>query len=277
MPLPGLFPIYPDKLLVGPYHVSLSLPGVLSEISKSVSNEENPSGITSSTSFLIPNVEFLENFIKGDIGLGSNVMKSMISKNFSSPIAAKDEEVFKSFAKLNKVEIDDINKYKKGDRFVMPTDEIKLDPSLDMIGIKSIEKTTLTSIYETQKPYMEIAKYVIENLASIEDIVARVMPLISIVPLSAKSEKPVTNAGDGKTKAKSLGYKNGEELKEKLSELESFLDKKENKVQKEKYQTLTTQKEKSEWCRATGREVAARLDRLSVLQNNFIYLYPFHP
>ena len=95
MPLPGLFPIYPDKLLVGPYHVSLSLPGVLSEISKSVSNKEYPTGITSSTSFLIPNVDFLENFIKGDIGLGSNVMKSMISKNFSSPIAAKDEEVLR--------------------------------------------------------------------------------------------------------------------------------------------------------------------------------------
>lgn len=233
MPLPGLFPIYPDKLLVGPYHVSLSLPGVLSEISKSVSNKEYPAGITSSTSFLIPNVDFLENFIKGDIGLGSNVMKSMISKNFSSPIAAKDEEVFKAFAKLNKVEIDDINKYKKDGRFVMPKDEIKLDPSLDMIGIKSIEKTTLTSIYETQKPYMEIAKYVIENLASIEDIVARVMPLVSISPLTSKSEKPVTNAGDGKTKAKSLGYKNGEELKEKLAKMESFLDRKENKVQKE--------------------------------------------
>ena len=118
MELPGVFPIYPDNLLTGPYHVSLSLPGPISEISKSV-------GITSSTNFLIPNIEYLEKFIKGDIGIGDELLKGLMLENFNSPEASKDENVFKTFAKLNKIEIDDINKYKKGDRFVMPRDKIR--------------------------------------------------------------------------------------------------------------------------------------------------------
>lgn len=215
MALPGVFPIYPDNLLTGPYHVSLSLPGPISEISKSV-------GITSSTNFLIPNIEYLEKFIKGDIGIGDELLKGLMLENFNSPEASKDENVFKTFAKLNKIEIDDINKYKKGDRFVMPKDEIKLDPSFDNIGVKSIEKTLLTSIFETQKPYMEIAKLVIENLANIEDIIARVMPLASITPLSSKSQKPTSNSGSGNSRPKALGYKNGEELKSKLAKIDSY-------------------------------------------------------
>ena len=100
------FPLYPDNILTGPYHVSLALPGPISSISKSI-------GLTSSTALLFPNVEYLEKFIDGDIGIGDSIIKSMLINNFNSPTSAKDENVFKNFSKINKIELDDIGKYKK--------------------------------------------------------------------------------------------------------------------------------------------------------------------
>ena len=211
------FPLYPDNILTGPYHVSLALPGPISSISKSI-------GLTSSTALLFPNVEYLEKFIDGDIGIGDSIIKSMLINNFNSPTSAKDENVFKNFSKINKIELDDIGKYKKDDKFVMPQSEIKIPSEFDTIGLKSIEKATLKSIFETQKPYIEIAKLIIENLANIEDIIARVMPLVSINPLDCKSEKPIINSGSGK-RPKAMGFNSGDEIKKSLSKINSISNK----------------------------------------------------
>ncbi len=215
MALPPVFPLYPESLN-GPYHVSLAFPGPQSEILKSA-------GKTASSLLLVPQAEFLEKFIQGDLGIGDSVLKGMIAQNFSAPQATKDEKVFRNFAKLAKIDIEDINKYKKGDKFVMPTSEIKISPEFDNIGLKSIEKTTLKSIFETQKPYIEVAKLVIENLAYIEDIIARVMPLVSVNPLTCKSEKPNSNSGKDK-RPKAMGFNNGDDLKKELSKIETILN-----------------------------------------------------
>lgn len=215
MSLPSIFPLYPESL-AGPYNVSLALPGPISEISKSI-------GLTSSAIMLFPNAEFIQKLIDGDLGIADGILKGMMMENFLSPSLATNEGAFRKFAELNKIDLgEDINKYKKDGKFVMPKDKIKVPKEWDQIGLKSIEKTTLQSIFETQKPYIEVAKLVIENIAKIEDIIARVMPILSTSPLTCKSKKPNLNSGTNKF-PKALGFNNGKSLTDELSKLETIL------------------------------------------------------
>ena len=111
----------------------------------------------------------------------------------------------------------DLNKYKKNGKFKLPLSEIKISSAFDGAGLKAFEKSTLQSIFETQKPYMEIAKTVLSLLVDIEDIVARVMPLASVNPLKHKSEKPTVNSGGNGAKA--VGYQSGKDIKVVLAKL----------------------------------------------------------
>lgn len=212
MALPGLFPIYPDPVPMK-YQVSLSLPPLpVSKISESI-------GVTASAGFLVPNIDYLQNFIKGDIGIADKMMKESMFKTFNDPIAQKDEKVFKQFAKITDSDIPDVNKYKKDGKIKLPKSDVKLPP-LEGVGFKGFEKTMLTSIFETQKPYFEVAKLVIGNIAKIEDVVARVMPLLG-VPLKTKSLKPVGNNGAG-NRPKAIGYQGGKDLKVALAKLQKL-------------------------------------------------------
>jgi len=215
MALPGLFPIYPDPIPLK-YQVSLAIPmppDTTSEISKSL-------GITSSYPLLIPNVDMIQAFIKGDIGIADKLTKESLFLNFSNPIAQKDPKVLKSFAKNANFDLPDINKYKKDGKIKIPKEDVVVPPA-DGIGLKGFEKTLLTSIFETQKPYLEVAKLVIGNVAKIEDIIARVMPLAGI-PLKTKSLKPIGNNGVPGGRPKAMGYKNGEEVKAALAKLQAL-------------------------------------------------------
>ena len=234
MALPGLFPIYPDPLPLK-YQVSLAIPmppDVTSEISKSL-------GITSSYPLLIPNVDMLQAFIKGDIGISDKLTKESLFLNFNNPIAQKDPKVLKSFAKNANFDLPDVEKYKKDGKIKIPKEDVVV-PTADGIGLKGFEKTLLTSIFETQKPYLEIAKLVIGNVAKIEDIIARVMPLLGI-PLTTKSLKPIGNNGVPGGRPKAMGYKNGEELKAALSKLQA-LTKKGTNVKIDKNGNVTREK-----------------------------------
>lgn len=226
MSLPGLFPLYPDPIPLL-YQVSLSLPMTEpSKISLSL-------GITSSSPFLVPNIDFLQNFIKGDIGISDKIMKEAMFKNFNSPIAQSNEKVFKKFAQINDFDVPDINKYKKGGKIKLPKEDVKLPP-MDGIGFKGFEKTMITSMFESQKPYIEVAKLVIGNIAKIEDIIARVMPILTKTPLLTKSLKPSGNIGVQGGRPKAIGYQNGKEIKAALSKLQKF-SKSGSKVKIDKY------------------------------------------
>ena len=212
MALPGLFPIYPDPTPLK-YQVSLALPPLaISKISQSI-------GITASSSFLTPNIDFLQKFISGDLGIADKITKEAMFKTFNSSITQKDDKIFKKFAEITNTEIPDIESLKKDGKIRLPK-ELVQGPKLEGIGFKGLEKTLLTSIYETQKPYLEIAKLVIGNLAKIEDIIARTMPLLG-VPLKTKSLKPVNNAGSN-NRPKALGYAGGVELKNALANLQKL-------------------------------------------------------
>ena len=225
MALPGLFPIYPDPIPML-YQVSLSLPPLpTSEISKAI-------GITASAGFLVPNVDFLQSFIKGNLGIADKMTKETLYKNFNHPIAQDNEKVIKSYAKINGIDIPDFTKYKVDGKIKFPKEKVTV-PDMGDLGLKAFEKTIMTSIFETQKPYFEIAKLVIGNVAKIEDIIARVMPLLG-VPLSTKSLKPVGNVGIPDGRPKAIGYQNGKEIKVALAKLQEF-SKSGSKIKIDKY------------------------------------------
>ena len=243
MALPGLFPIYPDPAPLK-YQVSLAIPmppDVTSDISKSL-------GITSSYPLLVPNVDMIQAFIKGDIGIADKLTKESLFLNFNHPIAQKDPKVLKSFAKNSNFNLPDVEKYKKNGKTKIPKEDVVVPP-MDGIGLKGFEKTLLTSIFETQKPYLEIAKLVIGNVAKIEDIIARVMPLAGI-PLTTKSLKPVGNNG-ASNRPKAMGYKNGEEVKAALAKLQA-LSKNGTNVKVDKDGNVTREKNPSDKLGATA-------------------------
>jgi hypothetical protein len=204
MGLKSGFPIYPSGIN---YNVSLSFPGPPSIISEG-----------KDSALMLPNSDYLVEFIGGNIGISDNMQKATMFKNLNSPVASSNEMVFRSFADTNKIELDsDTSKYEKNGKLSLPKDDIKLSPENDLLGLKGLEVTTLKSMFETQKPYMEIAKLVIGNLAKLEDITARVMPLLG-VPLSTKSKKPKGNPD-------AIGYESGKELKKELAKIKAIQNK----------------------------------------------------
>lgn len=194
------FPTYKNGI---DYNVSLSFPGMPSIISKG-----------KETNLLIPNSDYLVKFVNGDIGISDSMTKSMIDKNINSPISSSNEMVFRQFLDSNKLDSSDLSKYESGGKYKLPKSEINLSNENDLFGLKALEVTTLKSIFETQKPYMEIAQIVVGTLAKLEDITARIMPLIG-VPLKTKSKKPIGNPD-------AIGYKGGEKLKDELSKIKSL-------------------------------------------------------
>ena len=220
----GFWPLYSN--FVTKSQVTLALPGKPSNISKSV-------GGNFPALLLVPNVDFLVAFIKGNIGIADSITKAAMVKNLNSPIAANDEMVARHFSKVNNLGLEDkIDKYKDKatGKIKIPKADIALSSENDSLGFKAMEKTILTSIFETQKPYMEIAKMVIDVMISIEDIVARIMPLLAPPPPVniATSDKPVGNAGGPKDekgiqkRPAAIGYQKGAQIKKAIAELDKI-------------------------------------------------------
>ena len=213
MPLSIKFPLYGSSLVTGPYNVSLSFPGPDSIISKSI-------GLKESSILLVPNISYITKFIEGNLGIADNMVKKSLFKNLSNPISTNSEEVFARFAENTNSGVGDINKLKddKGRLKIRETD-INLELDKD-IGFKMFETIALKSIFETQKPYIELASIVIDSISDIEEIIARLAPLLSTSPLTTKSKKPSANSGSGK-KPKAIGFK-GNDSKEKIKELKNL-------------------------------------------------------
>ena len=213
----GFWPLYSN--FVSKSQVTLALPGKPSNISKSV-------GGNSPALLLVPNVDFLIAFIQGNIGIADSMTKAAMVKNLNSPIAANNEMVTRHFSKVNNLGLEDkIDKYKDAatGKIKIPKADIPLPTGNDSLGFKAMEKAILQSIFETQKPYIEIAKMVIDVMVSVEDIIARIMPLLAPFPmlLTATSDKPVGNAGEGRRPA-AIGYQGGAIIKKAVAELDKI-------------------------------------------------------
>jgi hypothetical protein len=210
-----VWPLYSNY--VSSSKVTLSLPGKPSEISKSV-------GGTSPALIMVPNVDFLTAFIQGNLGIADKMTKDALYKNLNSPITSNNEMVARSFSESNGLGLEaNMEKYKgKDGKIKIPKSDIVL-PEIESIGFKAMEKAILQSIFETQKPYIEISKMVIDSIVSIEDIIARVMPLFApgLAVLTATSLKPVGNAGSGSRPA-AIGYKGGAAIKKAAIDLDKI-------------------------------------------------------
>lgn len=209
--LSSQYPYY-GPLGRGNYNVSLAFFGPTSEISKSI-------GLESSTGLALPNTDFIQKFAQGDLGISDSFIKEMLAKNINNPISQKNPDVLKQFISLNNIDID-IEKYKVGNKINVPSSAIKVPESMQMTGFKAFEKTALQSIFETQKPFIEIVKIAIGSAAKSEDIIARVMPLLGN-PLKTKSRKPIGNSG-ASNRPKAIGYKKAEQLKKNIDKLSSI-------------------------------------------------------
>ena len=72
------------------------------------------------------------------------------------------------------------------------------------------------------------AKIILDSFSSIEDIMARVMPLASLNPLTHKSKKPVVNSGSS-SRPKAIGFAGGADIKKSSNDLKNLsIDKKKN-------------------------------------------------
>jgi hypothetical protein len=165
------------------------------------------------TTLLLPNVEYIEKLVNGDLGIGDTILKNMIYTNLNSPIATKDSNIFKQFS--DSVDFGSNTENKKNGKLGINKEDIEVPEQFNGVGLKAFEQSTLKSIFETQKPYIEVVKLILNNLINLEEITARSMPLVSSNPLLCRSKKPTVNEN-------ALGYKGGIDLVDKLSKLASL-------------------------------------------------------
>lgn len=167
-------------------------------------------GSETSQILFVPDIKVIQKFAEGNLGIADSFKKSMFTKNLGKMTNTFQLENFlkstgstlpnppESYVKDGKVQVD-INEISMG------------KASGDLGGLGAMEKALILSIFESQKPYMEIIKIVAELLIVIEDIIARILGVLG------SSKKPSGNP-------KALGYKGNAELQSNLSKLGSLVN-----------------------------------------------------
>lgn len=227
--------LYPEG---GKFHVSLAIPGQQSKICKGI-------GMTASANFLIPTIEYIIRCaVEGDLGIADTIKKNKAVQYLNK---CSSPQTLKQFSKSFGVSIEgDPEQYRRNGRYNIPESAVSLsqisDPvsptassplslTMDMdSGLKMIEKATIKSILEQYKPWIEIAKLLIQHLAQIEDIIARTTGLIG------PSAKPKGNAGNS-NRPKALGYGGATDMKKSIGKMESLAKKKPGFFEKSKVQS----------------------------------------
>lgn len=153
----------------------------------------------------VPDIKYLVKFAQGDIGISDKIKMGMLTKNISKMTNLSQLETFMKAtgATLPK----SLDTYVKDGRVQINPDDLKLGVSSgDLGGIKAFEKSLIQSIFESQKPYIEIIKMVTESLIRVEDISARVLAV------GGSSMNPVNNP-------RALGYGGGDKIQKSLFQI----------------------------------------------------------
>ena len=206
------------------HHVSLSIPGSSSKICKNI-------GLTASANFLVPTIEYIIQCItKGDLGIADNIKRTKAAQNLNK---CSNPETLKFLSNSLGVSVNgDPEKYRKNGRYSIPESEVSLNAPGEAVGLKMIEQVAVKSILDQYKPWIEIAKLLIQHLAQIEDIIARIMAL------TMPSEMPKGNAGSGTARPKALGYGGAQDIKKSIGKLNS-MQKKVDAIKKKKDEKKT--------------------------------------
>jgi hypothetical protein len=144
-----------------------------------------------SETIFVPDLKYLLKFSKGDLGIADSIKTSTIMNTVSR---SNNKDVATSYLKSAGGVVDSPNKYVKNGKYIIPQSAITLDPSKNQAGLKALEKSIIQSIFDSQKPYMDMFSELSNVLIAAEDIIARVLAL------GDKSLKPATNP-------RALGYK----------------------------------------------------------------------
>ena len=156
----------------------------------------------------VPDIKYLVKFAQGDIGISDKIKMGMLTKNISKMTNLSQLETFMKAtgATLPK----SLDTYVKDGRVQINPDDLKLGVSSgDLGGIKAFEKSLIQSIFESQKPYIEIIKMVTESLVRVEDISARVLAV------GGSSMNPVNNP-------RALGYGGGDKIQKALFQIDAL-------------------------------------------------------
>lgn len=164
----------------------------------------------------VPDVDYISNFFSGDIANVSDVYhrgfdidtKTTSLTSTINGMSADDLEVAETFLKSSDVTLKkDISTYIQGDKLSVNKSDFIIGSNSTQGGMSAVQKMLLQTLFETQKPYMEIVKLVTDNFLLIEDIIANALCLVST------SKNPRTNP-------KALNYqKNKEEYQMGMSKM----------------------------------------------------------
>ena len=102
-------------------------------------------------SMFVPDIKYLTNFAKGDLGISDGVKMGMMLKNIGKMTNLDQLETFMKAtgATLPK----SLDTYVKGGKVQVNPSDLKLGVSSgDLGGMKAFEKTIFQSIFESQKP-----------------------------------------------------------------------------------------------------------------------------
>jgi len=162
----------------------------------------------------VPNIPFLRKFVDGDLGIAKKINEKYHKKSLSK---IKNKDTLLVYNKVSAVNIgDNIDQFFKDGKFTPPSSISVGKTSNNLGGLDALEKALIQSIFETQKPYITIAKLVIDHFVIIEDIVAHVLGLLG------KSKKPRGNK-------RALGYQgegqDGGGVSKGLDTLDKFVGK----------------------------------------------------
>ena len=204
-----IFPLYPSPDFMT-YNPSLGIPGPklydLPVVGKYAQDNGFPN---TKSSVLFPDVEYIKKFAQYELGIGKAIQDG--AKN-GILAKTKDPELKSNFSSS----FDSSN-------------------SNDSMGLVALERSIISSIFESQKPYFIIAQFAIENIVKIEDIIARICPLFGaainpLMALAIKSRKPTVNGPSednplGLSKygmPPAMGFKGSEEIQSKLDGLKTL-------------------------------------------------------
>lgn len=204
-----IFPLYPSFDFMT-YNPSLGIPGPKLYDIPLVGKYAQDNGFPNTkSSVLFPDVEYIKKFAQYELGIGRSIQDG--AKNGI-------------LARTNNTQL-------KSD-FTLSFDSVNSD---DSMGLVALERSIISSIFESQKPYFIIAQFAIENIIKIEDIIARVCPLLGAainppMALAIKSRKPTVNGPSennilGLSKYNTppaMGFKGAEEIKSKLNDVKTI-------------------------------------------------------
>ena len=228
--------LYPEG---GKFHVSLAIPGQESKICKNI-------GLTANANFLVPTIEYIiQCAIKGDLGIADSIKKNKAVQYLNK---CTSPQTLNKLSKSLGVSIEgDPEQYRINGKYNIPESAVSLSQVSDPVsttassplslttdidlGLKMIEKTIIKSALEQYKPWIEIAKFLIQHIVQIEDIIARTTGIIG------PSAKPKYNAGNS-NRPKALGYGGAIEIKKSIAKLESLAKKKPGFFEKSKLQNV---------------------------------------